>query len=299
MEVGTEISQKIRSAIKAKLLELGAYVDDELPDYIMVMVANKRSRSQMNSDLGLFLASNTVVFTEWLHSLLEKLQTVRADSERSASKQRKVEKSKSKRKDKSHHGDAAEKSNKDAGEEKTTGHGDDASSSHKKTESLEEAKSGSVSNEGHSEQKNGTEDNKSSDEGRDGHKIAEAVEDVRQLLVTEAHEVEFAEELETAEAEVQNSRTLKDVAAKPVLLTQKEISTATTSQSPSPKTPGVQTSTVSRKRKAPTSVVANVSRKEGDDEEYDPHIPAVGSVASVVKVTARKSSIPPAMQANR
>ena len=38
MEIGTEISKKIRAAIKTKLEELGAYVDEELPDYIMVMV---------------------------------------------------------------------------------------------------------------------------------------------------------------------------------------------------------------------------------------------------------------------
>ena len=43
--LGAEVSAKIRSAIKAKLIELEAYVDDELPDYIMVMVANNRTRS--------------------------------------------------------------------------------------------------------------------------------------------------------------------------------------------------------------------------------------------------------------
>ena len=42
--LGAEVSAKIRSAIKAKLVELDAYVDDELPDYIMVMVANKRTK---------------------------------------------------------------------------------------------------------------------------------------------------------------------------------------------------------------------------------------------------------------
>ena len=40
MEIGTEISKKIRAAIKTKLEELGAYVDEELPDYIMVMVSS-------------------------------------------------------------------------------------------------------------------------------------------------------------------------------------------------------------------------------------------------------------------
>ena len=48
------------SAIKGKLQELGAYVDEELPDYIMVMVANKKSQDQMTEDLSLFLGNNTI-----------------------------------------------------------------------------------------------------------------------------------------------------------------------------------------------------------------------------------------------
>lgn len=56
-----------QSAIKAKLIELGSgsssnYIDDELPDYVMIMVANKRSESSMTQDLKLFLGSNTEVF---------------------------------------------------------------------------------------------------------------------------------------------------------------------------------------------------------------------------------------------
>ncbi|XP_017832767.2 zinc finger CCCH domain-containing protein 14 isoform X2 [Callithrix jacchus] len=76
MEIGTEISRKIRSAIKGKLQELGAYVDEELPDYIMVMVANKKSQDQMTEDLSLFLGNNTVRFTVWLHGVLDKLRSV-------------------------------------------------------------------------------------------------------------------------------------------------------------------------------------------------------------------------------
>jgi hypothetical protein len=58
----SKLSQQ--SAIKAKLLELGTgsqtgYIDDELPDYVMIMVANKRSKSQMLTDLNLFLGTNT------------------------------------------------------------------------------------------------------------------------------------------------------------------------------------------------------------------------------------------------
>ncbi|XP_048063657.1 zinc finger CCCH domain-containing protein 14 isoform X4 [Megalobrama amblycephala] len=76
MEIGTEISKKIRAAIKGKLQELGAYVDEELPDYIMVMVANKKNPQQMADDLSLFLGNNTIKFTVWLHGVLEKLRSV-------------------------------------------------------------------------------------------------------------------------------------------------------------------------------------------------------------------------------
>uniref|UniRef100_G1PUC5 Zinc finger CCCH domain-containing protein 14 n=1 Tax=Myotis lucifugus TaxID=59463 RepID=G1PUC5_MYOLU len=79
MEIGTEISRKIRSAIKGKLQELGAYIDEELPDYIMVMVANKKSQDQMTEDLSLFLGNNTIRFTVWLHGVLDKLRSVTTD----------------------------------------------------------------------------------------------------------------------------------------------------------------------------------------------------------------------------
>ena len=77
--LGAEVSAKIRSAIKAKLIELEAYVDDELPDYIMVMVANNRNKEQMEEDLGLFLNNNCKAFTNWLHAVLEKLKKVTLD----------------------------------------------------------------------------------------------------------------------------------------------------------------------------------------------------------------------------
>uniref|UniRef100_A0A182PS70 Zinc finger CCCH domain-containing protein 14 n=1 Tax=Anopheles epiroticus TaxID=199890 RepID=A0A182PS70_9DIPT len=80
--LGTEIGQKMRSAVKAKLIELGTgsasggYIDDELPDYVMIMVANKRSRQQMVDDLSLFLGAQTEIFVNWLHQVLQKLQEV-------------------------------------------------------------------------------------------------------------------------------------------------------------------------------------------------------------------------------
>ncbi len=42
-----------------------SFVDDELPDYIMVMVANKKSKAHMTEDLNLFLGNNTDRFTTW------------------------------------------------------------------------------------------------------------------------------------------------------------------------------------------------------------------------------------------
>lgn len=80
MEIGAEISRKIRGAIKGKLQELGAYVDEELPDYIMVMVANKKSQDQMTEDLSLFLGNNTQKFTVWLHGVLDKLRSVTSEN---------------------------------------------------------------------------------------------------------------------------------------------------------------------------------------------------------------------------
>lgn len=74
--IGNEVTQQIRNAIKGKLTELGAYVDDELPDYIMVMVANKKTKAQMIEDLSLFLGNSTEIFTTWLHNVLDRLQFV-------------------------------------------------------------------------------------------------------------------------------------------------------------------------------------------------------------------------------
>lgn len=91
--LGAEVSAKIRSAIKAKLIELEAYVDDELPDYIMVMVANNRTKDQMEEDLGLFLNNNCGAFTNWLHAVLEKLKKVTLEEvTKKDSKKKKVKK---------------------------------------------------------------------------------------------------------------------------------------------------------------------------------------------------------------
>ncbi|KAH8294189.1 hypothetical protein KR054_009272 [Drosophila jambulina] len=91
--LGSEIGQKMRSAVKAKLLELGTggssgFIDDELPDYVMVMVANKRSKQQMNAELNLFLGDQTDLFVTWLHEVLQKLQEVTLPTSNVSSKKR-------------------------------------------------------------------------------------------------------------------------------------------------------------------------------------------------------------------
>lgn len=42
----------------------------------MVMVANKRTKQQMNAELNLFLGDQTDLFVTWLHEVLQKLQEV-------------------------------------------------------------------------------------------------------------------------------------------------------------------------------------------------------------------------------
>ncbi|XP_062523498.1 zinc finger CCCH domain-containing protein 14-like [Corticium candelabrum] len=62
-------------SVKQKLQDLGKYIDEELPEYVMVMVGNSRSHAQMASDLKVFLGSSTVVFTDWLFQKLSKLSS--------------------------------------------------------------------------------------------------------------------------------------------------------------------------------------------------------------------------------
>lgn len=57
--------QHIVIRLEYTLTLLFCYSDEELPDYIMVMVANKKTSQQMADDLSLFLGNNTIKFTVW------------------------------------------------------------------------------------------------------------------------------------------------------------------------------------------------------------------------------------------
>uniref|UniRef100_A0A914VRV4 Zinc finger CCCH domain-containing protein 14 n=1 Tax=Plectus sambesii TaxID=2011161 RepID=A0A914VRV4_9BILA len=107
---GSEVSKKIRAAIKAKLVELGAYVDEELPDYIMVMIANKKTKQQMQSDLQLFLAKNAFKFVEWLFDIFDRLQAVgKPEKESKDERAKTASRDKKERDSKTEKGDRKEK----------------------------------------------------------------------------------------------------------------------------------------------------------------------------------------------
>lgn len=90
------VTNKIRTAIKEKLSEISDFVDDELPEYIMILVANQRSKAQIEKDLSLFLRNDSVIFTNWLWQLLSNLKV---NSEGSQSTQVKNESATLKKKD--------------------------------------------------------------------------------------------------------------------------------------------------------------------------------------------------------
>ena len=397
MEIGNEISHKIRSAIKAKLVELGAYVDEELPDYIMVMVANKKSQFQMSEDLGLFLGTNTEKFTTWLHGLLQKLQSITSDSSSAIaapSKEKLSEKSKSKEQCVPAAEDSSKPKKHVADEVKSKKHAtDDVSevkkeskrrrSDQEKNSLLDDAKSNSKVSSGsgkidsdldHSavvitetpvasvsqtaapanissvkpiEIKEVSKDTKKLDTlelgtkdygetGLDSDIQVVEDDDLSELLLTENDELTEELEQETAVVPPANKKS-EPVRAAVIRIGDDEVSSepprgaasiimsrvayrdtsphrssrpkAVTSpirqavhrvdlvRAVEPRPSELQT----RKRRAPVSVIGSITHEidSDDDDGYDPRNPAVGNVASVVRVTARKSSVPPKLQANK
>jgi len=81
-----QVMRKMKAAVKAKLIDLEAYVDDELPDYIMVMVSNDKTQAQMASDLALFLGDDANKFASWLHRAMTKLKAMTAEKQKNKGK---------------------------------------------------------------------------------------------------------------------------------------------------------------------------------------------------------------------
>jgi len=79
-EMSGDVSQKLRLAVKSKLTSLDAFIDDELPDLILVMLARKRTKEEMIEELEPFLEKDTEKFVEWLDKLYAKLNALSGKS---------------------------------------------------------------------------------------------------------------------------------------------------------------------------------------------------------------------------
>ncbi|KAI3422521.1 hypothetical protein GPALN_013027 [Globodera pallida] len=83
----SEFTRKLRAAVRAKIEEFGIDVDDELPDYVMIMVGNKKDKMRMKTDLRLFLGDKTPDFVEWLFGFFQKVKNATALSSTSSAQQ--------------------------------------------------------------------------------------------------------------------------------------------------------------------------------------------------------------------
>lgn len=73
-ELGADKSRHLSEMIKSKLAELSLYTDDVLPEYIMVLLANRNSREKVFEELSLFMGADTTGhFVLWLFGELEAL----------------------------------------------------------------------------------------------------------------------------------------------------------------------------------------------------------------------------------
>ncbi|XP_064460469.1 zinc finger CCCH domain-containing protein 14-like isoform X2 [Ornithodoros turicata] len=247
--IGNEVTQKIRAAIKSKLVELSAYVDDELPDYIMVMIANKKSREQMTQDLSLFLGDSTENFTGWLQQVLNQLQNIASEPKQ------KPKESKA----------------KDTEEERPVPPPEVAAPAPtvalSAVPALVEPRS-------------------------------EPDDEVLALKADTEADDDFREDLRCSSVD-------QPVTKQSIPLI-RPFPRVAAPESEQPKARSVSAKVPASKRSGvPSSTVGAVVRRkpqfisDDEDEEYDPNNPSVGSVASIVKVSERRSSVPENMQANR
>ncbi|XP_065184053.1 zinc finger CCCH domain-containing protein 14-like [Sycon ciliatum] len=57
---------ELRQLVCDKLIAISCYIDDELPDYIVAMVINGKSREHMSKDLSVFTGGQSDDFLDWL-----------------------------------------------------------------------------------------------------------------------------------------------------------------------------------------------------------------------------------------
>merc|ERR1712127_899663 len=69
-----KISSVLKTAVKDKLAELDCLIDDDLPNYIMIMMANRKTMKEMTEALQLFLNDRTTEFPSWLYQMLDNIR---------------------------------------------------------------------------------------------------------------------------------------------------------------------------------------------------------------------------------
>jgi len=69
-----KISNVLKTAVKEKLASMDCLIDDDLPNYIMIMMANRKTKKEMTEALTLFLNDRTEEFTTWLYQMLDNIR---------------------------------------------------------------------------------------------------------------------------------------------------------------------------------------------------------------------------------
>uniref|UniRef100_A0A023GC46 Zinc finger CCCH domain-containing protein 14 n=1 Tax=Amblyomma triste TaxID=251400 RepID=A0A023GC46_AMBTT len=263
---GNEVTQKIRAAIKTKLVELGAYVDDELPDYIMVMIANKKTKEQMTQDLSLFLGDSTVSFTSWLQGVLDHLQTIATEA---------------KQRSKEQHVPLP------AGEPVRP-----IPPPHLDLAKQQEVPVATLTNIAVAPPYREEEPS-----------LPEYNDEVLALKADPEPDDDLADDLRAmAEQAPPTRHTAAVTGSSSISLVRpipRVIAPERARMSPARERPPTKKSVVAVAAAVVRRKPHFLSEAEDDDEEYDPSNPSVGSIASVVKVSERRSSVPESMQANK
>merc|ERR1712194_417745 len=85
-----KISNVLKTAVKEKLASMDCLIDDDLPNYIMIMMANRKTKKEMTEALTLFLNDRTEEFTTWLYQMLDNIRKRREKQKESDDKPEKA-----------------------------------------------------------------------------------------------------------------------------------------------------------------------------------------------------------------
>ncbi|RWS10484.1 zinc finger CCCH domain-containing protein 14-like isoform X4 [Dinothrombium tinctorium] len=273
-------------------------VYNELPDYIMVMVANQKSRYQMKDDLSLFLGKNTDEFVDWLHESLKTMQAKVSLNESNASG---GEKKKT-------------KSTKALNAVENVSKTEKSAKARKSSESSKNIEAKTVEKET-SEAKVGKNFEKSVESSLENKTVNENIQQKSTLetatngclkdVILEGNERNSGDQNEEQEVVLhlneeggETDELLQEAPENANVSQAKQISLKKNSASPALAT--VKPLKRENDHKMPSSTIGAVLTKDTPDE--DEEMTAISnqkSVASVIKVKERKSSVPVEMQANK